>query len=237
VTTGVVHADRAYLAQTYLSPALPEGRYVFLEVGDTGEGMTPEVQKKIFDPFFTTKFAGRGLGLAAVLGIVRAHHGALKVFSEPDQGTTMRLLLPAAASGVVAAPRNVPLPWQGGGVALVVDDEETVREVALRMMEALGFTTLAARDGREAVEIYRKNAARIRLVLLDLTMPQMDGEETFRAIRAINSSATVILMSGFTEMESLDRFRGTGLAAFLQKPFSLESLKEVVQRASPGASA
>jgi PAS domain S-box-containing protein len=230
VTTGTVAADRAYLAQTYLAPDLPEGCYVFLDVSDTGAGMTPEVQKRIFDPFFTTKFAGRGLGLAAVLGIVRAHHGALKVYSEPGKGTTMRLLLPAARRAAEPAEPRPAIPWRGQGLALVVDDEPAVRDVAARLLQELGFDTLPARDGAEAVEIYRREAGRVRLVLLDLTMPLMDGEETFRALRTVNPAATVVLMSGFTQQESMERFAGMGLAAFLQKPFSLEVLRETLRQ-------
>lgn len=231
VTTGLMTADRAYLTETYLSPDLPEGDYVFLEVSDNGMGMSAATRARIFDPFFTTKFTGRGLGLAAVLGIVRGHRGALKVYTEPGRGTSFKLLLPCVdgpAENADAAAGRQPR-WTGEGTILVVDDEETVRTVASRMLKAHGYQVVLAADGREALARFRERAGEFRLVLLDLTMPHMNGEETFREMRHLQPDARVLLMSGFNEQEAVNRFTGKGLAGFLQKPFTPESLLSKLQ--------
>lgn len=231
ITTGVTHADPAYLAGTFFAPSLPEGDYVFLEIADTGVGMTQEVLGRIFDPFFTTKFTGRGLGLAAVLGIVRGHRGALTATSERGRGTTFRILLPCA-SGPVDTPipsgRSEPA-WRGSGLALVADDEESVRATVSRMLEMIGFTTRLAEDGQIAVDAFRAAPESFQLVVLDLTMPHMDGEEAFRQIRGIRADTRVMLMSGFNEQQAIERFAGKGLAGFLQKPFTVHALREKLQ--------
>jgi CheY-like chemotaxis protein len=231
VNTGLTRADRAYLAGAYFARDLPEGDYVSLEISDNGGGMSPEVLAKIFDPFFTTKFTGRGLGLAAVLGIVRGHKGALKVFSEEGWGTTFKILLPCAeglAEEVAPAAPGLA-DWRGSGHVLVVDDEETVRVTTARMLEASGFTTTLADNGRTGVEEFTATPDDYSLVVLDLTMPHMDGDEAFRAIRAIRPDARVLLMSGFNEQEATARFTGKGLAGFLQKPFTMPALREKLQ--------
>ncbi len=233
VSTGAMECDRNYLAGSYLDEDLPEGVYVYLEVADTGSGMTPETLARIFDPFFTTKFTGRGLGLAAVLGIVRGHRGAIKVYSEPGRGTTFKVLFPASSRPAQTGTARVAEPesWHGQGLILVVDDEETVRTLAKRMLERLGFTVLLASDGQEAVEIFRQHAADIQAVLLDMTMPHMDGEEAFRELRRIRSDVCVVLSSGYNEQDATNRFAGKGLAGFIQKPYRLEDLALVMRRA------
>ena len=231
IATGHGRAERVWTDGTLAAPDLPEGDCVFLEVSDNGSGMTPETVAKIFDPFFTTKFTGRGLGLAAVLGIVRGHRGALKVSSEAGRGTTFQILLPCAG-GRVPPPPPVPgetAAWRGAGTVLVVDDEATVRLAAARMLASIGFRVLTAESGREAVERFRAEGENIRAVLLDLTMPQLDGEGTFRALRALRPDVRVLLMSGFNEQDAIGRFIGEGPAGFLQKPFDTESLRARLQ--------
>ncbi len=225
--TGIQNADRAYLADTYLSPDLPPGDYVFLEVSDDGCGMDAATQARIFDPFYTTKFTGRGLGLAAVLGIVRGHRGALRVYSEPGKGSTFKLLLPAVAgpSDTVALPGAFAAPWRACGTVLVIDDEAAIRNVGARMLQAWGFETETACNGREGLEKFRLNPARFAAVLLDLTMPEMDGTVTFTELRRIRPEVRVLLMSGFNEQDAISGFAGKGLSGFLQKPFTPEALQ------------
>jgi len=231
ISTGVLHADRAYLTETHLSPGIPEGRYVFLEVSDNGAGMSAETKAKIFDPFFTTKFTGRGLGLAAVLGIVRGHRGAMKVYSEPGRGSTFKLLLPCAEGPAEDAPASAETStaWRGSGLVLVIDDEEIVRAVSSRMLKIMGFEPLLATNGREGADIFASRPDEIAAVMLDLTMPVLDGTATLTELRRIRADVRVLLMSGFTEHDALDRFAGKGLAGFLQKPFRSDELRTALR--------
>jgi nitrogen-specific signal transduction histidine kinase/CheY-like chemotaxis protein len=228
ISTGVVNADRGYLEAGFVPPDLPPGDYAYLEVSDSGAGMSAETQARIFEPFFTTKFTGRGLGLAAVLGIVRGHRGALKVYSELGKGSSFKLLLPAGADEPEhpRTERTGKMAPNAGGTILVVDDEVKVREVTSRLLEGLGFRTLEAADGAEAIRIYREHARQISCVLMDLTMPRLDGAETFRELRKLQPDVRVLLMSGYNEQDAVARFVGKGLAAFIQKPFVLEELEK-----------
>ena len=231
ITTGAVQGTQAYLAQFCGYEELPEGLYVSLEVSDTGCGMTADVVARLFEPFFTTKFQGRGLGMSAVLGIMKSHHGALKVYTEPGKGTTFRLIFPALEGHAGLAPARQepagPAPARKARV-LLVDDDETVRAVGAAMLKRLGYEVLAAEDGLVGLEAYRREAGTIDLVVLDLTMPRMDGEATFRALRAEFPAATVVITSVYSQHDVSARFAGKGVAGFLQKPFSMDLLRKVL---------
>ena len=233
VSTGVVECDEAFLAAAVVNDAARPGPYVFLEVTDSGEGMDQETQARIFDPFFTTKLSGRGLGLAAVMGIVRGHKGAITLGSDPGAGTTFSVLFPPAAQAAAAAaiPRPTAQSVRGTGTILLVDDEAAVRTTAKAMLERLGYRVLLAEDGRQAITAFQAHQPEISGVLLDLTMPSMDGEETFRELRRIDARARVIISSGYGEHDIAQRFTGLGLAGFIQKPYELQSLGSVLAAA------
>jgi two-component system, cell cycle sensor histidine kinase and response regulator CckA len=230
--TGVMAADRAFLASAHLDEDLPEGPYVFLEVSDTGVGMDDDTRARIFDPFFTTKFVGRGLGLAAVLGIVRGHRGTLKVTSAPGRGTTFLVLFPCS-SHEAALPERAPEPaadeWRGSGTVLVVDDEAMVREMTGDLLTSLGFEVVLARDGREGVELLGEWGERIEVVLLDLTMPRMGGKEALREMRRVRADVPVVVMSGYSEQEVMGQFSEGAPAGFLQKPFTIAELGDAIR--------
>jgi two-component system cell cycle sensor histidine kinase/response regulator CckA len=231
-TTAVQSVDEAYIRTVgsegrYLAP----GQYVMLEVHDNGCGMDETTIARIFEPFFTTKFTGRGLGLAAVSGIVHGHKGAIKVYSSPGKGSTFKVLFPVA-SDTHAPTFEVPLHLSdfSDKTVLIVDDEEAVRSVARNTLQRRGYRTIEAADGREALEVYRRFRSEISLILLDLTMPYMNGEEVLHEIRVISPSVKVLLSSGFNEVEAIRRFTGKGLAGFLQKPYSAAVLAETIKR-------
>ena len=229
ITTGCIDCDRSYLKDVWLDENLTDGLYVFLEVADTGCGMDKEVMGKLFDPFFTTKFTGRGLGMAAVLGIVRGHKGAIKVNSEAGTGTTFKILLPASGKPAEICNNDLHIDdWQGSGTVLLVDDEETVRGIGSDMLKELGFSVLTAADGLEALEMF-KYRDDISFVILDLTMPHMDGEECYRELRKLKPDVKVIMSSGFSELEVTQKFIGKELAGFIQKPYRLNILKEAIR--------
>jgi len=226
IATGVTRLNKDYLASTFVDENLKEGLYTYLEVSDTGCGMSEETRQRIFEPFFTTKFTGRGLGMAAILGIVRGHNGAIKTYSELGKGTTFKVFFPVSKQQ--AAPLNVNTKaneaWHGEGCVLVIDDEETIREVAVDMLNDMGLKSYTASDGVEGVEMYQLYQNDIDVVLMDMTMPRMGGGEAFSEMCRINPNVKVILSSGYNEQDATSRFAGKGLAGFLQKPYTPDEL-------------
>ncbi len=214
-------------------------RFVFLEVTDTGCGMDSSTLQRIFDPFFSTKFTGRGLGLAAVMGIVDTHQGHVRIRTAPQAGTTFRVLFPATVGRADAAPvRPGAVDWRGRGTVLVVEDEEGVREVVGRMVERLGYQVIYAEDGVAALEVIDRRSEALAAALLDLSMPRMGGHETLLQLRERCPDLPVILMSGYTEQEVATKLLdGTGAVAFLQKPFLPEDLTSALRHVSLRASA
>ncbi|MEX2264040.1 MAG: response regulator [Bryobacteraceae bacterium] len=229
VTTAEHEIDKAYILTTQIASEVGPGTYVVLEVHDTGCGMDQATVSKIFDPFFTTKFTGRGLGLAAAQGIVRGHKGAIKVYSTPGKGTSFKVLFPATADTPNKRPRPGAIALTGSGTILVVDDEPMVRNAVKSMLERYGYEAVLAENGQEAVDLFRVLAEKISVVLLDMTMPVMGGEEALRQLKLIRPDVPVILSSGYNEVETIRRFTGKGLAGFIQKPYSATTLAEKIK--------
>jgi CheY-like chemotaxis protein len=231
LATGVreVTAADHHLWRASGQPLAP-GPYVALEVRDDGPGMDAETVDRIFEPFFTTKFTGRGLGLAAVLGVVRGHRGALSVESAPGQGTTFRILFAPSAQGAREATAVPPGPERCRATVLLIDDEDAVRDMVGEVLEQEGMSVLRAEDGARGVGLFREARERVDVVLLDLSMPGLSGEETFRRLLEIDPSVRVILSSGYDRDEARGRFGASRPAGFIQKPYRPEQLMAEIGR-------
>lgn len=229
ITTEAREFDRAELRKYRLQEDRLEGTYVVLEVADTGCGLSPGQVARLFEPFFSTKSVGRGLGLCTVLAIVRAHHGLIGVESEPGLGSIFRVLFPLLIGPAPSTEEALPsvTDWKGHGAVLVADDEEVVRNVSCRLLSRLGFEVLTAADGQEAIRLFREHHERLRAVVLDLTMPYLDGVETCRQLLAISRRVPVLLASGYDKGDMRRRYAGVGFADFVQKPFSLDELRRM----------
>ena len=225
----MIRADEEFIKSCFPQQEGKPGVYVCLEVRDNGAGMSTETLKRIFDPFFTTKSKGRGLGLAAVIGIIQGHGGVLKVESKKGAGTCFQVLFPPSEQPDIMEEKvenNMPISNQNGTV-LVVDDEEGVLDVAKLSLERFGYKVLTALDGEEALE--QIDEAEVDVTLLDMTMPGMSGDDVFLAIKNKNPNAKVILTSGYHESELAGRVAGEGWVGFLQKPYGPMDLVKKVQ--------
>ncbi len=236
ITTAVEVCTKSFLKNSYFDDNLEAGKYVSLEVKDNGIGMNKETISKIFDPFFTTKFTGRGLGLAAVVGIVRSHKGAIVIESNLKTGTKFKIYFPVTKTVIVkkVSNPNKSVNWKGQGTILVVDDEEYIRDLGLVTLQGAGLKVITAADGKEAVDIYKKKSREINVVLMDLTMPKLGGEEAFKKMVQIQSDVKVILSSGYSEQEAIKKFNKMGLQGFLQKPYKPADLIEKVKNILEG---
>jgi len=234
VQTSMVHYDADALEGWQINEVSGQKEFVLLEVQDEGVGMNPETLKRVFEPFFTTKFTGRGLGMAAVLGIVRGHGGAIQIDSEQGKGTTIRVLLPAceAPERKAAKPQSRLEPVvKRAGTVLLVDDEADVLRMVTTLLKRLGFDVVTATDGNEAIEVFRAHRGDIVTIVLDLTMPNTDGVQCLESLRKIDTTVPVIISSGYSAQEIYSQFKESDVADFIQKPFGMERLSEALAQA------
>jgi signal transduction histidine kinase/CheY-like chemotaxis protein len=239
ITTGTQLCDNDFLESSLLDDKPEPGRYVFLEVQDNGCGMSKDILKRLFDPFFTTKFTGRGLGMSAVMGIMKIHGGALFVESEPGVGTTFRAMFPAVHSVPTAqsdtsvsrpSEKSISLKSPLSALALVVDDEKSVLKICANMLKFCGYSVITACDGIDAVTKFQEHAGEISVVIMDLTMPNMDGITAMREIYGIKPDAKVILASGFNKDDLGERIADHPPAGLICKPYSMKELDAEIRR-------
>jgi signal transduction histidine kinase/CheY-like chemotaxis protein len=230
IETHVLDVEEKDVRELVSGSPLAPGRCVAVDVTDTGSGMDPETLERIFDPFFTTKTSGRGLGLAATVGIVHRHGGGIRVTSRLGEGTSFRVIFPASNQLVRPSVESPVTDLSGYGVVLVVDDDDYVLQAVYVALESYGYSVLLANSGAAAIELFEEHRDHIDLVLLDMLMPGMSGEETFRALLAIRPDVKVLLSTGYAPDEAAQRFTEDGLVGFLRKPYDPDELAMEVQR-------
>jgi CheY-like chemotaxis protein len=232
ISTSTEVLSERELQSDYRGESLNPGPFILLEVADTGIGMAPDVMARIFDPFFTTKTTGRGLGLSAMLGILRGHGAGLRISSAMGLGSAFRICFPVSnqEAFVPALSPEEAVSGQLRGRILLVDDEDLILQAIGSALQTLGLEVLTARDGLEALERFREAQPRLDLVLMDLTMPRMDGREAFRAMHDLDPSVPIVLSSGFTEQDSVQTLSGENPTAFIQKPYQIKELRQLLQR-------
>ena len=221
----------------YFGKTIPPGGYLLLEVTDSGCGMDDESMRRIFEPFYTTKFTGRGLGMSAVLGIIKAHKGSLQLVSQPGRGTTFKVYIPAQISAVTEEQTVQPpvdTTWHGSGTILLAEDEAQLALTVRAMLEELGFNVIVASNGREALELYQKNAADITLVVADIGMPIMNGYEMFRELKKLDPKLPIIISSGFGDDEVTTALSRDAIAGLVSKPYKFDLLRRVLKSVIDG---
>ena len=233
--TGQADCDSDCIEKSVLPEKQAPGKYVYVEVTDNGSGMCQDIKNRLFEPFYTTKFMGRGLGMAATQGIIRAHKGLILLASEENQGTSFRILFPvegdtASEHRQNAAKTDLPtiVDMEGQGAILVVDDEECVRSLGVDYVRYLGYDVFEACNGGEAMEVFLQHVNEISVVLLDLTMPVMGGVETFHEMKMIKPDVRIILSSGYSKEAVAEQFPGDKPDAFIQKPFQMDELQQKI---------
>jgi PAS domain S-box-containing protein len=224
--------------EDYSGNPIPPGEYVCLEVTDSGCGMDETTLSRLFEPFYTTKFTGRGLGMSAVLGIIKSHGGVLQLFSQPSQGTTFKVFLPALLNEPTGDENRSSSPasesWQGSGTILLVEDEDEVRFIAKELLKMFGFTVLEAVNGKEALEMYQKNAADIMLVFTDIGMPVMDGYELVEKLKKLKPELPIIISTGYGDADVKERIGSDNIARIARKPYNADKLREVLKSVVEG---
>ncbi|CAG1003294.1 two-component system, cell cycle sensor histidine kinase and response regulator CckA [Methanosarcinales archaeon] len=229
-----ISAENLFIDEDYahINPDAKIGSYIVITVSDTGKGIPPEIRDRIFEPFFTTKEHGKGtgLGLSTSLGIVKSHGGFITVYSEVGNGTAFKVYLPAITTveTLTAQEKQLELPAGHGESILVVDDEDLIREMTKKTLKAHGYRVITANDGKEAISSYSKYREKIKLVLMDMMMPIMDGSTSIRELHKINPELKIIAVSGLTEKDKLAKVYETYIHAFLAKPYTTEKLLNII---------
>jgi CheY-like chemotaxis protein len=227
-----LQTENVILDENYVVPYDVEpGRFVKLSITDTGIGMDAATRQQIFDPFFTTKEKdrGTGLGLASAYGIINNHGGIISVYSEPGEGTTFNIYLPATEKNIDNRQSSYQELIQGSEVLLLVDDEEMILEIGKDMLEKLGYEVVVAGSGRKALEIYERDQNTIDMVLLDMIMPDMSGSETYNRLKEINPAIKTLLSSGYSINGKAQEILNSGCQGFIQKPFNLTNLSQKIR--------